>query len=430
MGDRANCFAVGYDDGSILVWGIPAPAFKLMTSGKASTAPLEAVLILSLRVVPEGTLAAPIRSLTFMPGSPSARGAEDRLLVCGGQNASDPDMLTLLPLEQDGGAAPLTVPWFGVLKAHAVMPRAGSLGRFDSEALMLLTEGGQLVVHDLREWQPQPLTLPFQELPPITLSIFVPTLSESQVEDLGTASLHALSLPALHAAARARRNSISSTSTSTDWPFTGGEPASIDVERLSAGCHPSALLLTGHRDGRVRVWDATTQVPTLLETLPSSTSGGQERLRSVTALDACPMSGLVAVGHAAGEVRVYQFSNRTQPVRCASLDESLVPYDTQLTQRAGFQYLLRYSGTHSSDVTSVALTSALRMLAVGDAAGNASVVDLAGAQRILHEQPVQNQGIAKLVFAMVGKDAFRGSPPPSAAAGRSGLQEEREMHVR
>lgn len=44
------------------------------------------------------------------------------------------------------------------------MPRLGSLAR-DPEAplsLLVLTEGGQLVVHDLATWQPMPLTLPFQ----------------------------------------------------------------------------------------------------------------------------------------------------------------------------------------------------------------------------------------------------------------------------
>ena len=28
VGARSNCFAVGYDDGSILVWGIPASTLK------------------------------------------------------------------------------------------------------------------------------------------------------------------------------------------------------------------------------------------------------------------------------------------------------------------------------------------------------------------------------------------------------------------
>lgn len=28
VGNRSNCFAVGYDDGSIIVWGVPASTLK------------------------------------------------------------------------------------------------------------------------------------------------------------------------------------------------------------------------------------------------------------------------------------------------------------------------------------------------------------------------------------------------------------------
>lgn len=116
VGDRANCFAVGYDDGSILVWGVPAPAVK----GR-SAASQDAVLVMSLRVVPEATAAAPVLSVAYMPGAEGTPGGEDCLLVCGGQAATDPDMLTLVPLDPEGATAPLTVPWFGTLKAHALV---------------------------------------------------------------------------------------------------------------------------------------------------------------------------------------------------------------------------------------------------------------------------------------------------------------------
>lgn len=81
------------------------------------------------------------------------------------------------------------------------------------------------------------------------------------------------------------------------WPFRGGEPAvgasGGDDARTGAGRHPSALYFTGHRDGRVRVWDATSASPLLLAAIP--VAAGQERLRPVTTLDVCPFSGLVLV---------------------------------------------------------------------------------------------------------------------------------------
>ncbi|KAH7619656.1 hypothetical protein Ndes2526B_g06639 [Nannochloris sp. 'desiccata'] len=474
VGDRGNCYAVGYDDGSILVWGVPASALKMNTTGRV-TASEDSVIVMSLRVTPDntGTLntnpssctlrtkntcsSAPVRSLTFLPGAEGTPGGEDCLLVCGGQAASDPDMLTLLPLDPQGDIPPSTVPWFGTLKAHALMPTVANTGSSTSrntaldigggtqkhtsvggctdtststigvvsddhyDALMVLTEGGQLVVHDLREWHPHPLTLPLQELPPISASKFVPTVSADQaaaltIEGPSKRVQHALTLPALlelrvNNSGNSRINIVTS-----DWPFTGGEAAVCDVKTINSGCHPSALLMTGHRDGKIRVWDSTAQVPVLITTVPSSgaiaataaASGQQqERLRAVTCFDVCPASGLLAVGHAGGDVRVYQFTDRPQSVRRASIDESLVPYDTMLVQPAGFQYILKYS-THSVDCTAVSLASKMRLLAVGDCHGGVSALDLTAPQRLFQTIPVAGEAVAKLAVGLAAAAAGGG----------------------
>lgn len=46
----------------------------------------------------------------------------------------------------------------------------------------------------------------------------------------------------------------------------------------------------------------------------------------------CPFSGLVLVGHAGGEVRLYQFTDSKQTVHRMNLDESGVPYDNVAAQ--------------------------------------------------------------------------------------------------
>jgi hypothetical protein len=215
------------------------------------------------------------------------------------------------------------------------MPAQGSLS--DAErprGLMILTEGGQLVVHDLQTWQPTPLTLPIQELPPITLSRLVPSVSVALLAEhpggsaavsprtsiggasasteaspsrllpgssssaaRGTLPQHCLTLEKVRACSRraaAQQREAppvgASHSLADHWPFAGGEPAcsvaagSGDDSATGSGKrHPSAFYFTGHRDGRVRVWDATMQVPELLLTVPAS--AGQERLRAVTALE-------------------------------------------------------------------------------------------------------------------------------------------------
>ncbi len=55
------------------------------------------------------------------------------------------------------------------------MPPQGSFGASARPAaVIVLSEGGQLMVHDLHTLQPVPLSLPFQELPAITASAFMP----------------------------------------------------------------------------------------------------------------------------------------------------------------------------------------------------------------------------------------------------------------
>lgn len=293
------------------------------------------------------------------------------------------------------------------------MPKAGSVAGSDApESLMVLTEGGQLVVHDLKEWHPYPLSLPFQELPPITTSAFVTSVSsELAVEAaLGgpntapTAVQHTLTLDKLHTCARRPDDAEGRRTDEDTWPFTGGEPAAVLPSAVARGCHPSALLCTGHRDGRVRMWDTTAQVPAFLSSLPSASASGQERLRPVSSLAVCPVSGLMAVGHSGGAVRVYQFSDRPQAVRRATLDESLVPYDTLLAQPGGMQYVLKYS-THAADITAVALATRLQLLVVGDADGCVSVVDLMQPQRLFTAVPVQGSAVRSLAVGRIALGA-------------------------
>ncbi|PSC76739.1 R-Tomsyn-like family [Micractinium conductrix] len=450
VGDRADTFALGYADGSILVFGVPPEAlhpdpFKVVE-------PPDATLLLALRVAGRGVQAGPVRSLSFLPGGAGAGAgssssfgtsaggdpgskAEDCLLVFGGQGKEDPDMLTLLPLaaQQPGEGGGRQVPWFGAIKGFCTMPAdggaAGSGGR--ARGLMILTEGGQLVVHDLQRWQPTPLTLPIQEMPPITVARLVPTVSAALLRDgtivaggapavhspvipgsaqpspsprggepLGSASSvaaaqqgpqHGLTLERVRACSR--RAGADVPPSADHWPFTGGVPAA-SLAGMGAKRHPSALYFSGHRDGRVRVWDATTQVPEQLLTIPAS--AGQERLRAVTALEVCPFSGLVIVGHQGGDVRLYQFSDSQQTVHRINVDETLMPYENVAAQPAGFQYVLRYS-THAADITAVSLATKLKLAAVADEGGTLSLLDLLQPAQLFSTR-VMAQPVAHAVF--------------------------------
>ena len=64
---------------------------------------------------------------------------------------------------------PHSIPWFGSVQGWALVPPEASINEYDDPAAsMVLTEGGQLMVHDLATFQPVPLSLPFQELQAVT----------------------------------------------------------------------------------------------------------------------------------------------------------------------------------------------------------------------------------------------------------------------
>lgn len=268
-------------------------------------------------------------------------------------------------------------------------------------SIMVLTEGPQLVVHDLKEWSPCPLSLKFQELPPVSCLRFVPSIP-SETGDL----------PVDHRPSLKNLRYLSlNYMTDSKWPFHGGVPplnyfnneADYVDKQFCGFPHPSAMIFMGCRDGRLRIWDSTSEVPRHLGTVPESacvlTSEG--RAGGVTSFDVCPISGLMAIGHTSGTVRLYQFTNKPQATRRVSLDESLVPYDSLEEQAAGWQYILRYS-MHSTEITSVCLATKVGLLAVGDKSGNISLVDFHLPERVFQSK-LAATSVSKLAFGYVDK---------------------------
>ena len=81
---------------------------------------------------------------------------------------------------QDQEQHPL--PWFGAIQGLVLVPPQHSLdARSEPAALITLSEGGQLIVYDMKTLQPLPLSLPLQELPPVTASAFVDNASPPEV---------------------------------------------------------------------------------------------------------------------------------------------------------------------------------------------------------------------------------------------------------
>jgi hypothetical protein len=64
------------------------------------------------------------------------------------------------------------------------------------------------------------------------------------------------------------------------WVFGGGQPP----ERTQPLPGVADIYVTGHRDGRVRVWDMAANTPALLTTVPFDSGGAGSKPRCVTAV--------------------------------------------------------------------------------------------------------------------------------------------------
>ena len=295
LGDAGNCFAIGYEDGSVTVWGVSASIIRANPmKATASNTREDAVRIMDIDVA-EGAQRGPIRSVAYLAGGPGTPHGKECLLVLGGQQAGQPDMLVMASLEPAGWSREdiVTIPWFGDIISYSLMR--------EENKIMILTEGGQLVVHDLGTWEPLPVSLKFQELPLLTCASFLPSVHASGTHVPSLKNLRFLSWKHVE---------------DCKWPFSGGIPPPnyfvSEADYLTGTTstkkyttHPSGVLLFGHRDGRVRVWDATSEVPKHMTTVPADpkVTADEGRLMPVACLDACPLSGLLAVGHDGGIVR-------------------------------------------------------------------------------------------------------------------------------
>lgn len=89
-----------------------------------------------------------------------------------------------------------------------------------------------------------------------------------------------------------------------------------------------------------------------------------------------PLSGLLAVAHEKGDVRLYQYSLVAQQVlRYDFSDAAAAPEVGAVQQPAGFQCIL-HSTLHSATVTALLLAPRLRVLAAADEEGNETVIEL------------------------------------------------------
>ena len=84
---------------------------------------------------------------------------------------------------------------------------------------------------------------------------------------------------------------------------------------------------------------------------------------------------MLVVGHKQGEARMYQFSQEDQDAVCVDLDGKRPAEHLPRRQPAGFQCILQCTH-HAATISSLAIASRLKLLAVADEAGCMSLIDL------------------------------------------------------
>lgn len=86
-------------------------------------------------------------------------------------------------------------------------------------------------------------------------------------------------------------------------------------------------------------------------------------------------AGVLVVGHKQGEARVYQFSQEEQDAVYVELDSKSPAEHLPRRQPAGFQCILQCTH-HAATISSIAVASRLKLLALADEVGCVSLVDL------------------------------------------------------
>lgn len=437
---RRGDFATGHEDGDVMVWQLPD-----QRGGQCSP-------LCCVRIGQQPN--APVRSMKFV-----ITGGLDSLLVCGGQAAEEPDVLSLLTLPRAGGGALVSgaaaavaagvrqkLPWFGPIKDFALVSGSGAiLGAEDAAGVVELLEGGQLAFHDIPKEAPTMMAFPFQSCAAITYGHLADVPSATGGDPLR------ISMAALRAAARSRGSAEHLSSYHThcyqdaglQWVLQGGHPPPA-LPAPPQGSTTCPLYLTGHSDGRVCLWDVAHDVPSLLAVVPQQHLYDKLRGASkpVTALLlSTAQHGLLATGHENGQVRAYRWvADPTGPAPAAlagattitgRLGSNSLSIDTLPPPGPGAEpglQLLLHAAVLESEITALAYDTSRQTLLVADKQGSLVCMALAAARAALLWQcsPFGANQPVRCVLPCVVPIAKPAEPAPGASGGGAGGGGDRE----
>lgn len=140
------------------------------------------------------------------------------------------------------------------------------------------------------------------------------------------------------------------------------------------------MLVTGHRDGQVRWWDARSEVHRHIATVapPPATQCDLPPAGPVTRVHVCPVAGWLASGHESGEVRLFKW--RAEPSRVPTVvvggagGQRSVSGSVMGDSAPGWACVLRCLAD-PSPVTALEVASALGVAVAGHRSGAVVVLD-------------------------------------------------------
>ncbi|KAK1286214.1 hypothetical protein QJS10_CPB20g00301 [Acorus calamus] len=367
-----SVLAVGYIDGDILLWNISSSS----TKGQHEEKPYNNVVKLQMS---SAKRRLPVIVLHWSPDNKSKNNHGGQLFIYGGDEIGSEEVLTVLSLEWTSGLenfkciARAELALHGSFADMILIPSAGSIGIDPTAALFVLTNPGQLHVYDgarlsvLRNHEKTPLHAePFPVLVPTSEPLMT-------VTKFSSFSFHGMISNALSEMASANKQIGSPIlSGGTKWPLTGGVPSELNMTEDGL----KRLYIAGYQDGTVRLWDATYPVLSLILSTKGEVTGVNvgNGSASVSALDFCSISMILAVGNEGGLVHLYKFYDSSGETSFHFVNETKGEAHI-MHHGKGFHCIATVS-ILKSPIRTIHFLSAGAKLAIGSETGQVAMIDM------------------------------------------------------
>eukprot|EP00850_Spirogloea_muscicola_P007795 SM000040S14807 [mRNA] locus=s40:480660:490525:+ [translate_table: standard] len=391
--------AVGYTDGDIVLWRFPTPNERLAGKEIISGDPAEVVQLTA------GASRVPVTILKWCGSGGSNIRGHGRLYICGGGDLGLPEEITVLSLSAgtDGEHLPETprthIPWLGPVADVILLPNAASDLAVPAAAVVVLTTPGQVHLYDEKNivatlrssvGQGRPLSIqPVPLQPPVSESYITTAKAFVSSNELQPILGKLVKLP------REDNWHPAKLPAGTRWPILGGLPSSSNV------VHQPALYMTGHRDGRLQIWDVSSPLLSLINTVPHPQVAEGSGMHEMTCFEWCSAAGVLATAHSSGQVFLYQWSSEERSIFLHKIGAAHLVMKCQGSNCGpGFQLFMEIS-IHPEPISALALATGIGRLAIGDKLGGVSIVDLMTCSVLTHFTPVPTLGVAVLAFVFL-----------------------------